>query len=176
MKTFWSWAPGPIGLSVMQFALAAKSRVIAMDVSAKRLQFCRETLGVANHNRRQIGRPSTPNCARFATVICRLVFWTRPVFAGSMEASFERIAPGGRIVFVGLFQGEVTFDDPNFHRREITLMSSRNATSADFERTLALIENGKIDTAPWITHRLKLENVVSDFRINNSVSRFDQRR
>lgn len=153
---------GPIGLSVMQFALAAKSRVIAMDVSAERLQFCRETLGVETTidaksadieaELRAVCGSDLPTCILDATGFC-----------GSMEADFERVAPGGRIVFVGLFQGEVTFNDPNFHRREITLMSSRNATGADFERTLSLIENGAIDTAPWITHRLNLSDVVRDF-------------
>ncbi len=153
---------GPIGLSVMQFALAEKARVIAMDVSEGRLQFCREILGIettvdANADDveaklRAVCDGDLPTCILDATG-----------FAGSMEANFERIAPGGRIVFVGLFQGAVKFDDPNFHRREITLMASRNATSADFERTLALIESGAIDTAPWITHRLALEDVAAEF-------------
>ena len=83
--------------------------------------------------------------------------------AGSMMGAFDLIAHGGRIVFVGLFQGEVRFDDPNFHRREITLMSSRNATSNDFRRVIGDIDSGAVDTAPWITHRMTLDEVPDRF-------------
>ena len=70
-----------------------------------------------------------------------------------MAGAFDLLAHGGRLVFVGLFQGDVTFNDPNFHRRELTLMGSRNALPGDFTRIIALIEAGQIDTTPWITHR-----------------------
>jgi threonine dehydrogenase-like Zn-dependent dehydrogenase len=56
-------------------------------------------------------------------------------------------------VFVGLFQGEVSFNDPNFHKRECTLMGSRNALPGDFARIIDLVERGIVDTRPWITHR-----------------------
>jgi alcohol dehydrogenase len=52
-----------------------------------------------------------------------------------------------------LFQGEMAFNDPNFHRREITLLASRNALPGDFTRIIKLIEDGVVDTTPWITHR-----------------------
>lgn len=58
---------------------------------------------------------------------------------------------GGRIVFVGLIQGDVTFSDPNFHRRELTLCASRNSTSGTFREIISRIEAGRIDTTPWIT-------------------------
>src|SRR5207302_1644167 len=66
----------------------------------------------------------------------------------SMMASFEYPAHGGRLVFVGLFQGDVTFNDPNFHRRELTLMGSRNAQPHDFTRIIQLVESGRINTTP----------------------------
>ena len=37
--------------------------------------------------------------------------------------------------------------------RELTLLASRNALSADFPRILGLIRSGRIDTRPWISHR-----------------------
>jgi threonine dehydrogenase-like Zn-dependent dehydrogenase len=66
-------------------------------------------------------------------------------------------------VFVGLFQGGVTFNDPNFHRRELTLMASRNALPEDFRRIIELIESGVVNTSPWITHRAPLEAVPDQF-------------
>ena len=67
------------------------------------------------------------------------------------------------LAFVGLFQGDVAFNDPNFHRRELTLLASRNALPGDFTRIIRLIESGRIDTAPWITHRASLAAVPSEF-------------
>jgi threonine dehydrogenase-like Zn-dependent dehydrogenase len=80
-----------------------------------------------------------------------------------MSEAFNYPAPGGKLVFVGLFQGEVTFNDPNFHRRELTLLASRNALPADFTRIIRLIESGRVDTSPWITHRAPLSEVVGAF-------------
>src|SRR5690606_2680375 len=71
----------------------------------------------------------------------------------SMMRCFDLVAPSGRIVFVGLFQGDVTFNDPNFHRRETTLLATRNALPADFQAIIRLIQQGRIDTTPWITHQ-----------------------
>ena len=153
---------GPIGLTVFQFLLAAGANVIVMDLSEQRLQFCRETLGVERSLRpggddtadrlRDINDGDLPTAVFDATG-----------HPGSMMSTFDLAAHGGRIIFVGLFQGEVTFDDPNFHKRELTLYASRNSTPATFRRTIAMIERGEIDTTPWITHRLPLAEVPVRF-------------
>jgi len=153
---------GPIGLAVMQFAAERGARVIALDVNAARLEFCRRHLGV----------PHAIDGAKDAALdtLRRLTLGDLPTSVfdatgspGSMMEAFNFPAPGGQIVFVGLFQGDVTFNDPNFHRRELTLMGSRNAQSADFARIIGLIEAGRIDTTPWITHRAPLAGAASRF-------------
>jgi 2-desacetyl-2-hydroxyethyl bacteriochlorophyllide A dehydrogenase len=155
---------GPIGLAVIQFALAAGARVIVIDVNEGRLAFCRDRLGLAAADLID---------ARSADVVAKLKELTNgdlptAVFDAtgnpkSMAASFEYPAHGGKLIFVGLFPGDVTFNDPNFHRRELTLFASRNARSADFPRILQLIEDGKVDTTPWITHRAPLADVPALF-------------
>lgn len=153
---------GPIGLSVIQFALAAGARVIAIDVVASRLAFCRERLGL----------PATDVIdASTVDVVARLRELTNDslptaVFdatgnAGSMAGAFSYPAHGGRLVFVGLFNGDVSFNDPNFHRRELTLLASRNSRPDDFRRIIALVESGRVDTTPWITHRAAISDVTS---------------
>ena len=67
------------------------------------------------------------------------------------------------LVFVGLFQGDVTFHDPEFHRRELSVLASRNATDEDFAQVIATLEAGKIELAPWITHRVSPEQIVGEF-------------
>jgi alcohol dehydrogenase len=74
----------------------------------------------------------------------------------SMSAAFGLIAHGGRLVFVGLTGEEIRFRHSAFHRPEGTLLCSRNALPADFTRIIGLIEAGRIDTRPWITHQCLL--------------------
>jgi threonine dehydrogenase-like Zn-dependent dehydrogenase len=71
----------------------------------------------------------------------------------SMRNAFQLAEHGGRIVFLGLFIGELTFDDPNFHRRELTLMASRAGLTGTFREVIRLMESKKIDVLPLITHR-----------------------
>jgi threonine dehydrogenase-like Zn-dependent dehydrogenase len=70
------------------------------------------------------------------------------------------VAPGGKIVYISIVQADITFSDPNFHRRELTLLSSRNALPADFKRIIGMIEAREIDTTPWITHRAPAASFV----------------
>lgn len=82
-----------------------------------------------------------------------------------MASAFEYPANGGRLIFVGLVQGEIAFNDPNFHRRELTILASRNARPDDFTRIITLIEANRIDTSPWITHRALLADVATQFSL-----------
>jgi 2-desacetyl-2-hydroxyethyl bacteriochlorophyllide A dehydrogenase len=152
---------GPIGLSVVQFAQASNATLAVMDVRESRLDFCRRHLGVANtivagpdalEQLRAIGGGDLPTVVIDATGN-----------ALSMAGTFDLAAQGGRIVFVGLFQGDVSFNDPNFHRRELTLLASRNARPNNFREIIALIEAGRIDTTKWISQRFRLSETPRRF-------------
>jgi alcohol dehydrogenase len=80
-----------------------------------------------------------------------------------MNRSLEYLASGGRLVFVGLVQADFSFSDAEFHRREATLLASRNAVPGDFTRIIGLMESGRLDTTPWITHRCRVEEMPSVF-------------
>ena len=73
--------------------------------------------------------------------------------ASSMERGFDFVAHGGRYVLVSVVKGPITFEDPDFHRREMTLLGSRNATAADFEHVIAAIRAGRVPLDRLITHR-----------------------
>jgi threonine dehydrogenase-like Zn-dependent dehydrogenase len=154
---------GPIGLSVLSFLRNRTEHIAVADISDSRLGFCREAFGV-NHTIEVSSETSLESELRncFAGRLPDLII-DATGNKGSMLSTFDLAANGARIVFVGLFQGDVTFSDPNFHRRELTVMSSRNATSAEFGEVIAAIESGAVDTAPWITHRLAFDEIVTDF-------------
>ena len=152
---------GPIGLSVIQFAQARGARVIVMDVNSGRLDFCRQHMGVqdalvANDTALEVIKEKTDG--DMPTVV-----FDATGNADSMQSAFGYVAPGGRLVFVGLFLGDVTFYDPDFHRREITLLATRNSTGDDFRRIIALMESGRVDTTPWITHRAHCDDMLTHF-------------
>jgi 2-desacetyl-2-hydroxyethyl bacteriochlorophyllide A dehydrogenase len=151
---------GPIGLSVLQFALLTEATVAVMDVRDSRLAFCRDRFGV-RHTLTPAEAPE--RLLEFFGGDLPTIVMDATGNARSMSGTFDLIAPGGRIVFVGLFQGGVTFDDPNFHRREITLSSSRNALPENFRAILALMEEGRLDASAWITNRLALADVPSSW-------------
>jgi 2-desacetyl-2-hydroxyethyl bacteriochlorophyllide A dehydrogenase len=151
---------GPIGLSVVQFALTTGAQIAVMDISERRLEFCRRQFGVSHILKPEEGaaRLKSIGAGDLPTVV-----FDATGNAGSMASTFELTAHGGRIVFVGLFQGDVTFNDPNFHRRELTLCSSRNGLAATFRTIIEKIEKGQINTKPWITHRFPLADTPRTF-------------
>jgi threonine dehydrogenase-like Zn-dependent dehydrogenase len=81
----------------------------------------------------------------------------------AMNAGFYLVAHGGSYVLVGIALGDVTFADPEFHKRETTLLSSRNATRADFETVFAALRSGAIATETLATHRAPLDDAARAF-------------
>lgn len=152
---------GPIGLSVIQFAAAAGATPIVLDISETRLAFCREKLAIAHTlsaNDNPLEKLRTLTNGDMPTAV-----FDATGNAASMKNALQYLAPSGRLVYVGLFQGEFSLSDPEFHRRETTLLATRNALPGDFSRIIQMIEQGKIGTDPWITHRAKAETLVDTF-------------
>src|SRR6185369_5989450 len=87
---------GPIGLAVVQFAKAAGGCVRVLDMSESRRAFV-ERLDVET---------LTEYDGRLADVV-----FDATGNPAAMHASFNRVAHGGRLVFVGLVQGNISFDD-----------------------------------------------------------------
>lgn len=152
---------GPIGLGVTQFAQQAGARVIVADIDAGRLAFVAQHVAVAATVR--AGDSALDEIMALTGGDLPTKVFDATGNQGSMQGAFKYVAPSGTLTFVGLFSGDVTFHDPDFHRREITLLASRNARGADFRRIIGLVESGAIDTAPWMTHRASLEAAAETF-------------
>jgi 2-desacetyl-2-hydroxyethyl bacteriochlorophyllide A dehydrogenase len=153
---------GPIGLGTMEFAKIAGGKVIAMDINDNRLSFCKEKLKVdftinpANED--ALEKLRTITNGDMPTVVIDAT--------GSLKAinnAFQYLGHGGRYVLIGLQKGDISFNHPEFHKRESTLMSSRNATRADFEHVVASMKNGLVNPATYITHRVQFDEVKANF-------------
>lgn len=153
---------GPIGLGVMEFARIAGGNVIAMDVNENRLRFCAEELGV-----KHIIHPMKESVEERLKEITNGDMPTVIVDAtGNQKAineAFGYLAHGGRFVLVGLQKQEIRFSHPEFHARESTLMSSRNATREDFEKVISSVKNQWIDPRKLITHQVPFDRVREEF-------------
>jgi 2-desacetyl-2-hydroxyethyl bacteriochlorophyllide A dehydrogenase len=153
---------GPIGLGTMEFARIAGGNIIALDVNEKRLQFCKEKLNIhhvinALHNNvveqlMDITNGDMPTVVIDAT--------------GNLKAinnAFQYMAHGGRYVLIGLQKGDISFSHPEFHKREGTLMSSRNATRQNFEHVINCLKSKKVKPTTYITHRVQFDEVKNEF-------------
>jgi alcohol dehydrogenase len=155
---------GPIGLSVIEFAKLSGAKTIVMDLNKQRLAFVRAKMSV----------PDTICSRSDGGELIALKEMTGGALAQvvvdatgsnkSMAEAMQYCAFTGRLVYVGITQAEVAFPHaPLMHRRELTLLASRNALPPDFTRIIKLIEDGKIDTRPWITHHTALDELIDKF-------------
>jgi len=64
---------------------------------------------------------------------------------------------------IGLQKQELVISHPEFHKREATLMSSRNALPEDFKLVIEAIRSGKVKPEDYITHKLKFDEVKDQF-------------
>ena len=80
----------------------------------------------------------------------------------SIEGGFDYVAQGGRYVLVSIVKGDIAFTDAEFHRKELTLMGSRNATNEDFDRVIGAFRSGQIHLDDWITRRTTLSGAAID--------------
>lgn len=152
---------GPIGLGVMKLAKLAGAKVIALDMNDRRLQFSQEwanvdhVINVANNpleNIRKITNGDLPGVVFDATGNKK-----------SMESALHYVSFGGKLVFVGLIRDDLSFYYPDFHQKEITLYSSRNATSVDFEKVVQTMKDGQIDSESFITHKIPFDKIKNRF-------------
>jgi 2-desacetyl-2-hydroxyethyl bacteriochlorophyllide A dehydrogenase len=153
---------GPIGLSAAQFAMLKNAKVLVADFNTKRLDFVMNK-NLA-HQTIEVKESLTADLLREQTGgLLPTVVLDATGNANSMNNCFNLVAHGGRIAFIGLFQGDVVFNDPNFHRREITLLASRNSLPEDFKTIIRLMENGEIDARTWISHRTSFDELPTVF-------------
>jgi 2-desacetyl-2-hydroxyethyl bacteriochlorophyllide A dehydrogenase len=155
---------GPIGLSALEFAKLAGGRVIVMDMAPGRLEFVRTRMGVADTILATGTAADAEAVSRLTDGrMCEVVIDATGSHA-SMSSALGLCSFGGRLVYVGITQQDLVFPHaPVMHRRELGILASRNALPGDFTRIIRLIEEGTIDTRPWITHHVAFADTIREF-------------
>lgn len=153
---------GPIGLGALLFAKTFTHKVIAIDLLPERIQFCKIELGIIHvfngideNLYEKIGKLTEQH---FADVIIDATG-----NKNAIQNQLKYLSHGGKWVLIGLQKEEIQISHPEFHKRESTLMSSRNATKIDFDEVIQFIIQQKIRPEVFITHRLKMEDIPLKF-------------
>jgi 2-desacetyl-2-hydroxyethyl bacteriochlorophyllide A dehydrogenase len=153
---------GPIGLGVALFARLSGGTVSVLDRDAERTAAAQSLMGVFTI-------PAEGKAADEANRVALSddfdIVFDATGNASAMERGFDYVAHGGRYVLVSVVKGPIMFADADFHRKEMTLFASRNATAVDFERVIAAIRNGDVPVPRLITHRARLEDALQNIPV-----------
>ena len=152
---------GPIGLGAARFAKLQGAKTIMMDISEERLAFSKnwaESDFTVKASDQAVEELKAVNDGRLPSVV--LDATGNKV---SMMNAFDYVSHGGKLVYVGLVKDTITFNDPDFHSKELTLMGSRNATMEDFEYVISCMETGKVNAAAYISHQVEFDHVTEYF-------------
>lgn len=155
---------GPIGLGAAAIAAADGANVAIADTSAERREHIKTQLKLPAFN------PIDEKVENFFNGKLPLIVIDATGNQKAMNNDVNLIRHGGRIVFVGLFKGDFSIHDPDFHKKETTLLGSRNATPKDFEKVQSLMAQGKLSAAMMLTHTFKFDQLAEVFEeqvVNN---------
>jgi threonine dehydrogenase-like Zn-dependent dehydrogenase len=133
-----------------------------LDINEQRLQFCKDILHVS-HTVNALTKDVTEQIKEITDGDMPTVVIDATGNLKAINNAFQYMAHGARYVLIGLQKGEITFSHPEFHKREGTLMSSRNAARQDFEYVIASIKGGKIKPTNYITHRVGFADLKMEF-------------
>ena len=151
---------GPIGLGCVQFAKANGGNVIVVDMNDDRLAFCEKEFGVhaVKAGESAVDKVSELTNGEFAAVVIDATG-----HAGAMMAAINYCGHSANLVFVGLTKGDITYTHTDIHKRELTILCSRNATKEDFARVTDLMRSGAVVPSCMVTHRSSFEDMPQVF-------------
>ncbi|KGJ16581.1 zinc-binding alcohol dehydrogenase family protein [Paracoccus sanguinis] len=155
---------GPIGIAAVLFARARGAKVTVMDTRADRLAFAADMLGASA----TVDAASPGAEAALAGLTGGDGFDVVVDATGAappIERGFGFLAHGGRYVLLSVVRDRIGFSDPEFHKREATLLASRNALPEDFAEVGRQMRAGRIPTAALNTHRGPLDDAVGLFQV-----------
>ena len=153
---------GPIGMSAIIFAKARGADVTVMDMREDRLAFTVASLGADRTLLADEGAEAEARRLTDGDFFDVVIDATGN--AGAMQRGFGFVAHAGRYVLVSVVRQDITFSDPEFHKRETTLFASRNAQPDDFAEVVKQMEEGRVPTGALNTHRGLLADAPALFK------------
>lgn len=153
---------GPIGMSAVIFAKARGAHVTVMDMRQDRLAFARDRLGADAVLTADAGAEADARRLTGGDWFDVVIDATGA--AAPIERGFGFLAHGARYVLLSVVRQNIAFSDPEFHKREATLIASRNAQPDDFAEVVAQMRAGRVPADALNTHRGALADGVALFQ------------
>jgi 2-desacetyl-2-hydroxyethyl bacteriochlorophyllide A dehydrogenase len=142
---------GPIGIAAATFAKARGAEVSVIDINTRRLAFCQDQIGVDHVFEASPDLDDRLEAATTGDFFDVVIDATGSPAA--MTKGLSYVGHGGTYVLLSIVKADITFNDPEFHKRETSLLGSRNATRHDFETVLDAMHSGRVPIAALASHR-----------------------
>ena len=152
---------GPIGIGIMKFAKLAGATVIALDINQPRLDFVTEHIGV-DHTV-LVGDDPTKSILAYNRDELPTAVFDATGNKKALEAGVQFISHGGRYLLVGLYRDDLVFNHPHLHKKEGSILASRNATFGDFYQVIDMLKGGSFPTQDYITHEVPFGEMINHF-------------
>lgn len=153
---------GPIGMGAILFAKSKTDKIILIDINQNRITYCKSILGIEHsfngNDESLFEQIKELTNGHFADIVIDATGNKK-----SIQQQLTYLGHGGKWILIGLQREDLHINHPEFHKREATLMSSRNATKHDFDQVMNKIDKKEIDPALLITHTLDFKEVVNSF-------------
>ena len=153
---------GPIGIGALMFARSKTNKIILIDINEDRIDYCKSNLGIEHsfhgNDESLIKNIRELTNGHFADIVIDATGNKK-----SIQQQLTFLGHGGKWILIGLQREDLHINHPEFHKREATLMSSRNATKHDFEQVMERIDKKEIDPGLLITHTLDFVEVARRF-------------
>ncbi|BEU86713.1 zinc-binding dehydrogenase [Selenomonas sp. TAMA-11512] len=162
--------PGPIGLLVAQVVMARGGRVIMTGLTqdAGRLSIAKEKFGVeriVDIQKEDIKAIVSEYTDGYGADVCYDCTGAVP----SMHLGMELLKKRGQYVQVGLFAKDVVeVDFSKIIQKELVVSGSRSQNTHDWEPTLRLMAEKKIDADKMITHELGIDEWDTAYKLLKS--------
>ena len=148
---------GPIGIGAALFARLKGAEVTLLDLSEERLGMAAATFGFDQ------GLPSVDDAIRVTNGDGYDVVFDATGHGGAIEAGFSAVGHGGTYTLVSVVKDTLSFSDPEFHKREMRLIGSRNALKADFDWVMSAFRNGDIDADALCSSVISMDELAASF-------------
>ncbi len=150
---------GGVGINVVQFAVLAGAKVIAVDLSDEKLELAKKLGAFAVFNAKD---EKVDKAVRKATGGCDIAFEA----IGKPKVMLQAMATlktGGRFVMVGYSAEDVALSAARIMYREMDIRGSLGCRPVDYNTIVELVDQGRVALEPLISNRYSLKDINKAF-------------
>jgi 2-desacetyl-2-hydroxyethyl bacteriochlorophyllide A dehydrogenase len=148
---------GGLGMNAVQLSKLCGANVIAIDIAKDKLDIAKNLGADAVINARE-----TDPIERIMDITDQVGVDVALEMVGSkptVTQALNCVRKKGRVVIVGVYTGEVVFNPFHILVNEIKVLGSRAFTRQDQRDVMELARRRKIQVAPLITHRIRINEI-----------------